>query len=134
MLSNRRFRLIAVLFALVSLLFMQLAVAGYVCPATAGKVARTANTADSSMPCAESMLLGADDAQPNLCMAHCQADQQTADRYELPPLAALGAVPADFRTLQSLPNAALCIGGFLLMFWRLSWSFFFQSFGVLYLP
>ena len=96
MLSNRRFRLIAVLFALVSLLFMQLAVAGYICPATGAKVAGTANMADSSMPCAESMLLGSDDAQPNLCKAHCQADQQTADRYELPPLFDLGAVPADF--------------------------------------
>lgn len=96
MLSNRRFRLIAVLFALISLLFMQLAVAGYVCPATEAKVAREASMADSSMPCVESMLLSSDDAQPNLCKAHCQADQQTADRYELPPLVALGAVPADF--------------------------------------
>ena len=96
MLSNRRFRLIAVLFALVSLLFMQLAVAGYVCPVTGSKVAGTAKVADSSMPCAESMPVDLDDAQPNLCKAHCQADQQTADRYELLPLVALDAVPADF--------------------------------------
>ena len=94
--SNRRNRLITVLFALVSLLFMQLAVAGYMCPATEAKVAQTAAMADLNMPCAESMVLNQDDAQPNLCKAHCQVGQQTADRYELPPPVALGVMPADF--------------------------------------
>ena len=98
---NRRTRLIAVLFALVSLLFMQLAVAGYVCPAAGTKAAQTAPMADSNMPCAESMLLSLDDAQPNLCKAHCQADQQTADRYELPLPVALGVVPVDFTLTAS---------------------------------
>ena len=94
--SNRRTRLTTVLFALISLLFMQLAVAGYVCPASGAKVAWRAAVLDSNMPCAESMVLNLDDAQPNLCKAHCQAGQQTADRYELPSPVALGAVPADF--------------------------------------
>ncbi len=91
--SNRRTRLTTALFALVSLLFMQLAVASYACPAVASKVAAMA---EAGMPCAESMKLNMDDAQPNLCQAHCQADQQTADRYELPPPVAIGTQPADF--------------------------------------
>ena len=48
------------------------------------------------MPCAESMTLNMDDAQPNLCHAHCQTGQQTADKYELPAPVAIGALPADF--------------------------------------
>ena len=95
MTRNRRNRLITVLFALVSLLFMQLAVASYVCPGTASKVAEVAAMAEADMPCAESMTLAMDESQPNLCQAHCQAGQQTADRYELPapvvmPIASLG--------------------------------------------
>ena len=105
--SNRRTRLTTVLFALVSLLLMQLAVASYVCPATGAKATQTAAMADSNMPCAESMVLNLDDAQPNLCKAHCQTGQQTADRYELPPPVALGAVPADF----SPPASVMLISG-----------------------
>lgn len=98
---NRRIRLTTVLFALISLLFMQLAVAAYVCPGTASKAAEVAAMADASMPCAESMTRSRDEAQPNLCQAHCQAGQQTADRYELPPPVVLDALPADF-TLAAL--------------------------------
>jgi hypothetical protein len=88
MLWNRRSRLFTALLALVSLLFMQLAVASYACPtALSSKVAEVAAMADSGMPCAESMSLSMDDEQPNLCQAHCQAGQQTADKYEMPPLA-----------------------------------------------
>ena len=94
--SNRRTRLTTAIFALISLLFMQLAVAGYICPGAASKVAGVAAMADSSMPCAESMTLNSDEVQPNLCQAHCQAGQQTADRYELPPPVAISAQPADF--------------------------------------
>ena len=96
MTRNRRNRLITVLFALVSLLFMQLAVASYVCPGTASKVAEVAAMAEADMPCAESMTLAMDESQPNLCHAHCQAGQQTADRYELPASVVITTVPADF--------------------------------------
>ena len=107
MTRNRRNRLITVLFALVSLLFMQLAVANYVCPGTASKVAEVAAMAEADMPCAESMTLAMDESQPNLCQAHCQAGQQTADRYELPAPVVIATVPADF----TLPHTILVFLG-----------------------
>ncbi|MES2412972.1 MAG: hypothetical protein V4614_04170 [Pseudomonadota bacterium] len=82
------------LFALVSLLFMQMAVAGYACPGVGPKVAEAAAMADAGMPCAESMTMNMDDEQSNLCHAHCQADSQSAQTYQLPSLAAFDVLPA----------------------------------------
>ena len=96
MLRDRRIRLTTVLFALLSLLFMQLAVASYVCPGAISKVAETAAMADASMPCAESMPLHMDDEQPGLCHAHCQAGQASVDKHESPPPAPIGALLPDF--------------------------------------
>lgn len=84
----RRHRLLTVLFALVSFLFMQMAVAGYACPgssASANAAAMT-NMAKAGNPCTESMLLNMDDVQPNLCQAHCQTGHQSADKYDIPSL------------------------------------------------
>lgn len=103
MTRNRRHRLITVLFALVSLLFMQLAVAGYVCPGSASKIAEAAAMAEAGMPCAESMPLNMDDQQPNLCHAHCQTGQQSADKYQPPAPIGLGALPADFSLQAAIP-------------------------------
>ena len=103
MIRNRRHRLITVLFALASLLFMQLAVAGYVCPGSGSKIAEVAAMAEAGMPCAESMPLNMDDQQPHLCHAHCQAGQQSADKYQTPAPVALGALPADFSLQVALP-------------------------------
>lgn len=103
MTRNRRNRLITMLFALVSLLFMQLAVASYVCPGTASKVAEVAAIAQTDLPCAESMTLAMDESQPNLCQAHCQAGQQTADRYELPASVVMVTLPADFTLPVTAP-------------------------------
>jgi hypothetical protein len=100
---NRRTRLITVLFALVSLLFMQLAVAGYVCPGSGSKIAEAAAMAEAGMPCAEAMPLNMDDQQTNLCHAHCQAGQQSADKYQPPAPVALGALPADFSLQAAIP-------------------------------
>lgn len=91
------------LFALVSLLSMQLAVAGYVCPGSGSKIAEAAAMAEAGMPCAESMPLSMDDQQPNLCHAHCQAGQQSADKYHSPAPIALGALPADFSLQVAVP-------------------------------
>ena len=111
---NRCARLATVLVALVSLLFMQLAVASYVCPASsatgaisakvaaAAAAAAAAAMADSGLPCAGSMVPGGDDAQPNLCQAHCQAGHQTADKHEPPLPLSLGALPAGFAMPASL--------------------------------
>lgn len=93
MLTRRRTRLITALFALLSLLFMQLAVASYACPGAASKVAAMA---DARMPCVEPMSLNMDDAQPNLCHAHCQTGQQTADKYELPSLPTVALIGPGF--------------------------------------
>lgn len=105
--THRRSRCITVLVALVSLLFMQLAVAGYACPGVQQKVAEVAAMAEAKMPCAESMAVNMDDAQPNLCQAHCQAGHQTADKYELPTPLDIGAVPVSFL----LPDIAPVFGG-----------------------
>lgn len=92
----RRTRLLTAFFALVSLLFMQLAVAGYVCPGAGSKVSDISAMAEADMPCAQSMTLNMDEEQPNLCQAYCQAGQQTADKYEIPAPVAITALPPDF--------------------------------------
>ena len=96
MIPTRRHRLLIVLFALISLLFMQLAVASYACPGAKVKVAEIAAMAEAGLPCAESMATGMDEDQPNLCRAHCQTGQQAADKYELPALAGVGSLPVNF--------------------------------------
>lgn len=97
---NRRNRFTTVLFALVSLLFMQLAMAGYSCSGSTAKrveAAEVAATAHSDMPCGGSMtLLTMDEEQPSLCHAHCKADPQTADKYQVPGLPALADLATDF--------------------------------------
>ena len=99
----RRHRLITVLFALVNLLFMQLALASYSCPGAATQVAEIAAMAEANMPCAGSMSLTMDDEQPNLCHAHCQAGQQSADKYEPPYPVAIGTVPAAIALRVAVP-------------------------------
>lgn len=101
--SLRQSRLITVFIALVSLLFMQLAVAGYVCPGVQQKIAEVTAMAEAKMPCAESMSINIDDAQPNLCLAHCQAGHQTADKYELPAPLNISAAPVSFLLPEIAP-------------------------------
>ena len=94
-----RHRLLIVLVALVSLLFMQLAVAGYVCPAgmPGMKAEVTDVSAHAGMPCAGSMSeTSKDDVQPALCHAHCHSDQQSADTYQLPDLPVMPAIAPVF--------------------------------------
>jgi len=95
---NHRKRFAIVLFALVNLLFMQLAVAAYTCPGGQSKVGgdQIAAMAQAGMPCAESLTLTMDDEQPSLCAAHCKADQQTADKHQMPGLASLADLASDF--------------------------------------
>ncbi|MEO6319696.1 MAG: hypothetical protein ABIR56_03445 [Polaromonas sp.] len=96
---NRRNRLATVLFALVSLLFMQFAVAAYSCPgglATVVKSAEMTLMAQADMPCAESMAFTMDNEQPSLCHAHCQDGQQSADKYQVPGFATLADLGCDF--------------------------------------
>ena len=102
----RRTRLITALVALSSLLFMQWAVAAYVCPGSTSKATQVAVMAASGLPCADMVSMVMDDVQPNLCKAHCQSDQQSADTYQLPPLVALAAVLAVYPASIAVPVPA----------------------------
>ena len=101
--SRHRNRLFTVLIALVSLLCMQFAVASYSCPGTASKVAELAAMAQTGMPCAETMAGAMDDQQPNLCHAHCQAEHQSADKYDVPAPVALTDIGPSFISLRVIP-------------------------------
>lgn len=77
-------RVIAALLALVSMLFMQLVLAGYVCPkasvdSSASEMAAMSTTV-SDMPGCDQM----DTAQPSLCHASTHATHQSLDKHELP--------------------------------------------------
>jgi len=95
---NRHKRFAIVLFALVNLLFMQLAMAAYACPGGVlnAEADQTAAMATAGMPCAETMAITMDGDQPSLCAAHCKADQQSADKYELPVLASIDVPPRGY--------------------------------------
>ena len=71
-------RLTAALFVLVSLLFSQLAMASYSCPAQV-KAAAMAGMAASGMPCD-----GMDKAQPALCHEHSTSAPQSFEAVKLP--------------------------------------------------
>jgi hypothetical protein len=81
---SRRSRFVAVLIALFSMLFMQLAVASCACSAmTIGLLESMSASADAdnrSMPGCEGMDMG----QSKLCHAHDQAGKQSPDKSELP--------------------------------------------------
>jgi hypothetical protein len=107
MTRNRRNRFATALFALLSLLFMQLALAGYSC---AGGVADKATEAASMAPvcisCVKSVTFAMDDAQPSLCAAHCKSDPQAADNHPAPALATLAGPGTGFPLPHATPPAA----------------------------
>lgn len=98
----RPHRLITVLVALFSLLFMQAAMARYVCPASITSDAKGGMSMALDMPCAESMAV--DEAQPALCHAHCEAEKLSLDKHELPAPIAISAMPASFRLAAVVPQ------------------------------
>jgi hypothetical protein len=81
---SRPSRLIAAAFALISILFMQLAVAAYACPAfsvhdSRGTVANKSAMPDDAMTACDDM----DPVQPSLCHAYGQAGHQSLDKPAL---------------------------------------------------
>ena len=98
---NRRQRIRARLIGILSmaLLFSQIAVASYACPAM-GEQARSAEVAAmAGMPCAEMMAAGVplDPEQPTLCMQHCQFGSTTQVVDHVPAVfAPVTACPALF--------------------------------------
>ena len=92
---SRRSRLVAAFVTLCCLLFTQLAVAAYACPAL-----DKAPAAAIASPCANM-----DMQQPGLCKAHCEAGQQTVDANS--PLHITPFVPAALAVVGlELPAAA----------------------------
>lgn len=91
--KSLRVRLIGLLSMVI--LFSQVAVAAYACPAMNGK-ADAASVGMVGMPCAEMMAAGVplDPEEPTLCMQHCQfgSVSQVVDH-----------VPAVFVTVTALP-------------------------------
>lgn len=78
---SRRSRFFGALVALVSMLFMQLAIAGYVCPnSNVGPAAAETVAMPMDMVGCEKM----DPILPNLCHASAQGDHQSLDKPKLP--------------------------------------------------
>ncbi|CAN5673288.1 hypothetical protein BH11PSE12_BH11PSE12_27100 [soil metagenome] len=78
---HRKNRLVSALLALISTLFMQLAVAGYVCPGISTSIQnKTTSSIVSPMVNCDQM----DMEQPGLCHAYSQDGKQSLDKPELP--------------------------------------------------
>lgn len=86
-------RLIAACMVLVSMLFMQLAVAGYACPGLNIGQINQAASASMSMEDAQAMTgcAGMDVVQPSLCHASDQAGNQSLDKPAAPHVQAFMA-------------------------------------------
>ncbi|SFH63404.1 hypothetical protein SAMN04515618_101286 [Collimonas sp. OK307] len=83
---SRSSRLIAALIVLVSMLFMQLAMAGYACPSSnTGQIDDSMSMSVESDQ-AMSDCVGVDKEQPSLCHANGQAGNQSLDRPSVPPV------------------------------------------------
>lgn len=83
---SRRSRLATALLALISVLFVQLAVAAYACPSRqivqASQDAVVATPGHGNMEGCEGMDAGTADVA--LCHVHCQPDTQSLDKPDLP--------------------------------------------------
>lgn len=99
----RRHRIPTVLVALCSMLFMQLALAGYFCPGFEARVQEISAMAQAGMPCAQEMSMTADSEQPNLCHAQCQSVKAGADTPALQVPAALIDHSSFFDTCAQVP-------------------------------
>lgn len=81
---SRHSRWYAAAIAMISMLFMQLAVAAYACPQLGMQAGTGAamKMAGHTKSCCETP----DPAQPSLCHAHGQVGKQSLDKPELPPV------------------------------------------------
>lgn len=81
---NRRPRLIGALLALVSILFIQIVLAGYVCPKPVMQPSDSAIAAMTSQSAAMPGCDGMDMAQPALCHASAHVQHQSLDKHDVP--------------------------------------------------
>jgi len=79
-------RIIGAVLALVSMLFMQLALAGYMCPKINGVTSPPQVLAISTMAADMPECAEADKTQPSLCQASAHTVQQSLDKHELPSI------------------------------------------------
>lgn len=79
---SRPSRVVAALIVLISMLFMQLAVAGYACPGF--KIGQASDSMSMDVDQAMVGCQGMDTVQPSLCHANDQAGNQSLDKPELP--------------------------------------------------
>ncbi|MDY7544927.1 hypothetical protein QN360_07685 [Glaciimonas sp. CA11.2] len=86
---SRPSRLIATIIVLISMLFMQLAVAGYACPGL--KIGQVSESVTMEVDQAMVGCQGMDTMQPSLCQANDQAGNQSLDKPELPHVKAFVA-------------------------------------------
>jgi hypothetical protein len=86
---TRPSRLVAAIVTIFSLLFMQLAVASYVCPGDL--LGEPAMEYAEEMP-ASGDCMGSDMEQPARCHAHAQADSQSLDKPASPAVTAFAPV------------------------------------------
>ncbi|MBC7499778.1 MAG: hypothetical protein H7315_04685 [Herminiimonas sp.] len=77
---TRQSRFVAAMIALLSMLFMHLALAAYVCPAADQVVATSAAAIAADMP----NCIGMDLEQPSLCHAFEHGGKQSLDKPDLP--------------------------------------------------
>ncbi|WP_211443820.1 hypothetical protein [Collimonas humicola] len=105
----RSSRLITACIVLVSMLFMQLAVAGYACPNL--NIGPADESVSMSMPMDDDMAMsgcaGVDKAQPSLCHANDQAGNQSLDKPPMPhvqPFVA-AALTLVFRDVELVDHA-----------------------------
>ena len=114
-----RSRRLAALFAMISLLFMQLALAGYQCPDEAlDLVSQQSESSEQSGSPSPRGCDGMDIELPGLCYAHAQAGNQSLDKPVLPlvqPFTEAGhpVVAVDFTALPT-PLASRGDANFLL--------------------
>ena len=100
--SSLRTRIIGILS--IALLFSQIALASYACPAMGERYDEVSSdmAAMAGMPCAEMMAAGVplDPEQPTLCMQHCQFGSTTQVVEHVPPVfAPVTAFPALFTVM-----------------------------------
>jgi hypothetical protein len=101
---TRSSRWYAAVIALISILFMQLAVAAYACPQLA---AGSANAQGRAMASARSHEMSCcakpDPEQPALCHAHGQVGKQSLDKPEPPPVQPFSAVGLAIPLVHAAP-------------------------------
>lgn len=107
---SRSVRLVAVIVAVFSLLYTQLALASYVCPAGAGAAGAQEMMSDCAAGASVDDCSGMDAERPSLCQAHSQKSDPTPDRHELPsvpPFAAAGLSLVVVAIVPPAPRLAL---------------------------